>query len=800
MTKIQLRHDTATNWQTKNPILLAGEVGIETDTNKFKIGNGTDNYNTLAYPTGGEVDAYTKAEIDKFLAIKQDKLTAGNGLNIQNVYENALPKEYYLIGGEKGYRPNTGTLVDNPKQVTTPTNYFGYTILPLQDTHYTNKESDWIILGTSPLVSGTDIIVSLRAEHGARPADNTPGIKVGLLGDNKAYGTGNRYNKEPIIELGPATTGDKVDIKITHKANEDTCNIYAKLSTQEDYTLIWASTLNEWNYYWTPVIGAINNSQAFDIDLTSFEFIQNIDVVLKPTITTKVDGQTIQYNANGELAANLDEIGADLTNKANTDLSNITAAGKAVIKANTPTVDTSKFLEKDTLQAPLSYGYSNLGSIPLNWTKYNPATYVYDPINVSDDNYYLTMDEGADNTQYRPAQNKVIYSDTVEASIPFTYTQDGDLTPVEFRLGGMNEMKIVLTPKTNGGLSYQLIDTNAQYATSVNSTTLTIGRRYLFKFSIPAQGTGQFANFSVYDTVAGMDKKKNTAFIDIPIKGTLSRSPSFYLTGNSHIKIYPKEFTITAQGYDYGDTAQTRLNYDTTTLGLNENNQLTVIGGGGSSEITGFTYKPTAPAGSSPAYTEIRFADNTNNAGFTQNGMFYPYGITFYNPPVMSGGMLIDPGANDGIVTTGTIKFFAPSLTSTNTFKGTNTFSGNVTLNNYVYFNDTTGTTKVRFTPTDGLTKQVDYYQYPYISTADRKYITPDYTKPTAIAKSVDFTCPEDGIAVLSNNNSATPAAITINGASVGYSKLYANTELHVLKGDIINFTSDNGQFFPYRT
>jgi hypothetical protein len=36
--RIQLRRDTASNWSTNNPILRPGEVGIETDTLKFKIG------------------------------------------------------------------------------------------------------------------------------------------------------------------------------------------------------------------------------------------------------------------------------------------------------------------------------------------------------------------------------------------------------------------------------------------------------------------------------------------------------------------------------------------------------------------------------------------------------------------------------------------------------------------------------------------------------------------------------------------------------------------------------------------
>ena len=47
--RIQLRNDTAENWTTKNPLLLKGEMGVEIDTKKIKIGNGTDHWTTLKY-------------------------------------------------------------------------------------------------------------------------------------------------------------------------------------------------------------------------------------------------------------------------------------------------------------------------------------------------------------------------------------------------------------------------------------------------------------------------------------------------------------------------------------------------------------------------------------------------------------------------------------------------------------------------------------------------------------------------------------------------------------------------------
>ena len=48
-SRLQQRRDTATNWTSNNPTLAAGEIGIETDTSKFKIGNGSTTWTSLVY-------------------------------------------------------------------------------------------------------------------------------------------------------------------------------------------------------------------------------------------------------------------------------------------------------------------------------------------------------------------------------------------------------------------------------------------------------------------------------------------------------------------------------------------------------------------------------------------------------------------------------------------------------------------------------------------------------------------------------------------------------------------------------
>ena len=50
---IQHRRDTAANWTSVNPVLAASELGFETDTNKFKLGDGISTWTALAYQGGG---------------------------------------------------------------------------------------------------------------------------------------------------------------------------------------------------------------------------------------------------------------------------------------------------------------------------------------------------------------------------------------------------------------------------------------------------------------------------------------------------------------------------------------------------------------------------------------------------------------------------------------------------------------------------------------------------------------------------------------------------------------------------
>jgi hypothetical protein len=60
--RIQFRRGTAAEWTSANPTLAAGELGYETDTTKFKLGDGTTDWTTLSYAGVTQADIEAAVE------------------------------------------------------------------------------------------------------------------------------------------------------------------------------------------------------------------------------------------------------------------------------------------------------------------------------------------------------------------------------------------------------------------------------------------------------------------------------------------------------------------------------------------------------------------------------------------------------------------------------------------------------------------------------------------------------------------------------------------------------------------
>lgn len=74
--RIQLRRDTAANWQAVNPSLRQGEVGVDLTNKRLKVGDGFTSWNDLDYieesgleelrtEYGDEISFTTQLELNK---------------------------------------------------------------------------------------------------------------------------------------------------------------------------------------------------------------------------------------------------------------------------------------------------------------------------------------------------------------------------------------------------------------------------------------------------------------------------------------------------------------------------------------------------------------------------------------------------------------------------------------------------------------------------------------------------------------------------------------------------------------
>ena len=90
-TRTKQKVDTKSNWSTNNPVLLAGEIGIESDTNLFKFGDGSTQWNELPY-------------------------AGANEEQINDLIEAAADSVYMVTGTKAGDMADIAGAVESPKK------------------------------------------------------------------------------------------------------------------------------------------------------------------------------------------------------------------------------------------------------------------------------------------------------------------------------------------------------------------------------------------------------------------------------------------------------------------------------------------------------------------------------------------------------------------------------------------------------------------------------------------------------------------------------------------------------------
>jgi hypothetical protein len=109
-TRMQQRRGTASQWATADPVLNAGEIGFESDTGKFKIGDGTNHWDDLNYfldavDQGGSITDYVPLT-------QKDAASGVASLDAdKNVY---VPGSSIIIEGSTDNTNETTLTVINP--------------------------------------------------------------------------------------------------------------------------------------------------------------------------------------------------------------------------------------------------------------------------------------------------------------------------------------------------------------------------------------------------------------------------------------------------------------------------------------------------------------------------------------------------------------------------------------------------------------------------------------------------------------------------------------------------------------
>lgn len=103
-TRIQLRRGLSTEWSNINPVLSNGEAGIESDTNKLKIGNGYSSWNDLPYFLQEKVFG---SQYQYFEDDAQFSYNGSQNITVSSFETSELPSGTYRVNLQWNFTMNT---------------------------------------------------------------------------------------------------------------------------------------------------------------------------------------------------------------------------------------------------------------------------------------------------------------------------------------------------------------------------------------------------------------------------------------------------------------------------------------------------------------------------------------------------------------------------------------------------------------------------------------------------------------------------------------------------------------------
>jgi len=254
--QIQLRRGTASAWTVANPTLAVGEFAVETDTDKYKIGDGSTAWTSLSYSS-----------------LPSGAVTTAGGVTITGTMTHGAD------GTGADVRWNSGTagdymLWDASEEQLVITGTSGATALNIADGNVVIA-GDLTVNGTSINLSTTNTVVEdalIELNNGASSNANDLGIVMerGSTGDNAIIAWDESADK---FTMGTTTATGASSGNLTITAGTLVANVEGAVTGNADTATALAT--------------------ARTIGGTSFDGTANVAVALAATATTIATARTI---------------------------------------------------------------------------------------------------------------------------------------------------------------------------------------------------------------------------------------------------------------------------------------------------------------------------------------------------------------------------------------------------------------------------------------------------------------------------------------------------------------------------